>query len=100
MGDLKGALDSLQRAVNMRSNLLGDHKETASSYYWLGLVQRDIGDLKGALDSLERATNMESNLLDDHEDTAYSTIGLVQCSVTWETLKELWNPYKKQQTCD
>ena len=56
----------------MRSNLLGDHKETASSHYWLGLVQHDIGDLKGALDSLQRRTNMESNLLGDHEDTAYS----------------------------
>ena len=51
IGNNEGALDSLQRAANMRSNLLGDHKDTASSYYRLGLVQRDMGDLKGALDS-------------------------------------------------
>ena len=72
MGDLKGAMDSLQRAANMRSNLLGDHEDPASAYYRLGQVQRDMGDLKGAMDSLQRAANMRSNLLGDNKDTASS----------------------------
>ena len=46
IGDLKGALDSLQKAANMQSNLLGDHEDTACSNSLLSLVQRDIGDLK------------------------------------------------------
>ncbi|CAH3194963.1 unnamed protein product [Porites evermanni] len=80
IGDREGALDSFQRAANMRSNLLGDHKDTASSYYWLGQVQRDMGDLKGAMDSLQRAANMRSNLLGDHKETAssYYRLGQVQ----------------------
>ena len=78
--DLKGSLDSLQRAASMSSKLLGDHEDTALSYHRLGNVQRVMGDLKGALDSLETAANMRSNLLGDHEDTAdsYHFLGLVQ----------------------
>ena len=67
--DLKGSLDSLQRAANMSSKLLGDHEHTALSYHRLGNVQRVMGDLKGALDSLERAANMRSSVLGDHEDS-------------------------------
>ena len=33
----------------MRSNVLGDHEETARSYHQLGVVQHGMGDLKGAL---------------------------------------------------
>ena len=77
MGDLKGAMDSLQRAANMRSSVLGDHQDTASSYYWLGQVQRDIRDIKGAIDSLQRAANMRSSVLGDHQDTPPATISLV-----------------------
>ena len=64
----------------MRSNLLGDHEYTASSYYWLGQTQRDMGDLKGAMDSLQRAANMRSSVLGDHEDTAssYHLLGVAQ----------------------
>ena len=35
----------------MRSNVLGDHENTACSYHLLGVTQRAMGDLKGALDS-------------------------------------------------
>ena len=78
--DLKGSLDSLQRAANMSSKLLGDHEDTALSYHRLGNVQRVMGDLKGALDSLQRAANMRSSVLGDHEDTAssYYWLGKVQ----------------------
>ena len=58
MGDLKAALDSLQKAANMRSKLLGDHEDTASSCHMLSLVLRDMEDIKGAFDSLQEAANM------------------------------------------
>ena len=72
MGNLKGALDSLQKAANMRSNLLGDHEYTASSYHELGVVQHGMGDLEGALQSLHQALDMRTNLLGDHGDTTSS----------------------------
>ena len=50
-GDLEEALDSLQTAANIASNLPGNHQDTAYSYYFLGLVQCDMGDLEEALDS-------------------------------------------------
>ena len=71
-GDLEGALDSLQKAANMRSNLLGGHKDTASSYHELGVVQHGMGDLKGALESLQKALDMRTNLFGDHGDTMSS----------------------------
>ena len=71
-GDLKGAMESLQSAVNIRLNLLGDHRDTALAYYKLGLVQLDMKDINGALDSLEKAAHMESHVLGDSEDTARS----------------------------
>ena len=75
----------------MESNLLGDHEDTAYSYFWLGSVQRDMGDLKRALDSLQKATNMRLSSLGDHEDTASSYQSLVLCNMEWETCKELYN---------
>ena len=65
-------LDALQKAVNMRSNLLGDHEYTANSYHELGVVQHGMGDLEGALQSLHQALDMRTNLLGDHRDTTSS----------------------------
>ena len=56
----------------MRSRVLGDHEETARSYYELGVVQRGMGDLKGALKSLQKAEDMRTKLLGDHGDTTSS----------------------------
>ena len=62
MGNMKGALDSLQRAAAMRSNMLGDHEDMASSKHILGIVQRDMGDLKETLESLEKSAETTFNL--------------------------------------
>ena len=56
----------------MRSNVLGDHEETACSYHQLGVVQHGMGDLKGALESLQQALDMRVKLLGDHGDTTSS----------------------------
>ena len=66
MGELKGALDSLQKTANMRLNSCGDHDDTASSCHELGVVQHAIGDLKGALESLKIALDVRTNLLGDY----------------------------------
>ena len=49
----------------MESNL---HKDTAISYFWLGLVQRDMRDLKGALNSLQKAANITSNVFGENKE--------------------------------
>ena len=58
-GDLEEALDSLQTAANIASNLLGNHEDTTYSSYFLGLVQCDMGDLEEALDSLQKSSEHE-----------------------------------------
>ena len=63
-------MDSLQRAANMRSNLLGDHEDTADSFYWLGQVQREAGDLTTALESAQLSLRLRKELLGAHIDTA------------------------------
>ena len=62
MGDMKGGLDSLQRAAAMGSNMLGDHEDLASGKP-ISFVQRDMGDLKEALESLEKSADATFNLL-------------------------------------
>ena len=56
----------------MRSNSLGDHEDTASSYHELGVMQHGMGDLKRALQSLKKALDIRTNLLGDHGDTTSS----------------------------
>lgn len=76
----------------MRSKKLGHHKDTASSYHWLGIVQRHMGeDITGALGTLEKAAIIRSDLLGDHEDTAdsYHNIGAVQY-LMGDHVKALW----------
>ena len=42
MGDLKGALESLQKALDMRTKLLGDHGDTTSSLNELRAVRNKL----------------------------------------------------------
>ena len=77
MGDLEGAWDSLQRAENLRSRVLGDHEETAKSHYWFGLVQRDMGDLQAALDSSQKAATLNQICLLITKTPHIATISLV-----------------------
>ena len=62
MGNLKGALESLQRAALMRSDLLGDHEDTAPSYFELGEVQCKAEYLKGALESVQLSLRFRKEL--------------------------------------
>ena len=104
MGDLKGALESLQRAANMRLSVLSDYKDTASSFFKLSVLQKEAGDLKSALESVQvslmtgAATEKALISLVITKTRRPATIGLVKCSMTWETLKGLWILYKGQET--
>ena len=42
MGDLKRALESLKKALDMRTNLLGDHGDTTSSLNELRAVRKKL----------------------------------------------------------
>ncbi|KAJ7348198.1 hypothetical protein OS493_039620 [Desmophyllum pertusum] len=57
------AVEAFQKASNMRSNVLGDHKDTAQSYHWLGKAQHNKRDLDGALESLQKASQMREEVL-------------------------------------
>ena len=56
----------------MRSNVLGDHEETARSYHQLG-----------ALEFLQKASDMRVKLLGDHGDT---TSSLNELRAVWSKL--------------
>ena len=73
--DLKGSVDSLQRATDIKLN-----DDSASSYHDLGLWQHKMGRPTEALVSLKKAAHWRSNLLGDHKDTAssYYWLGIVQ----------------------
>ena len=73
--DLKGSVDSLQRATDIKLN-----DDSASSYHDLGLWQHKMGRPTEALVSLKKAARWRSNLLGDHKDTAssYYWLGIVQ----------------------
>ncbi|XP_020615575.1 tetratricopeptide repeat protein 28-like [Orbicella faveolata] len=94
MGDLKGALESLQKALqlgmnlsigdqpgianittveafqtasDMRSTLLGDHQDTADSFHSLGLSQFRVRNLNKALISFKKALQLRKKLsIGDH----------------------------------
>ena len=46
----------------MRSDLLGDHEDTARSYFELGEVQCKAEDLKGALESVQLSLRFRKEL--------------------------------------
>ena len=52
LGDFTCALQSHQRALDVRIKLLGqDHASTADSYHSLGVTQHSLGDFTSALQS-------------------------------------------------
>ena len=77
------ALNRLKKAADKTSNPRGDHKDTAESYYWLGIVQREMSDFSGALDSLQKSARLRKELFGDNLQTAdsYHSLGEVQCDI-------------------
>ena len=82
LGEFNSALESKQRALDIRRKLFGeDHRNTADSYHTLGVTQHDLGDLNSALESKQRALDIRRKLFgEDHSSTAdsYHSLGLTQ----------------------
>ena len=63
MGDFKAAVQSKQRALEIRIKLFGEeHQSTADCYYSLGVTQHNLGDLKAARQSHQRALDIRIRL--------------------------------------
>ena len=72
MGNFKAALQSKQRALEIRIKLFGEeHQSTADCYYELGITQHEMGDFKAALQSNQRALEIRIKLFgEQHQSTA------------------------------
>ena len=72
MKDYKSALQSHQRALNIRLKLHGDvHPDIADSYIAIGVTQREMKDYVSALQSNQQALNIRLKLHgDEHPDCA------------------------------
>lgn len=77
MGDLCGALESLQEATDMGSKKIGDPKDVATSYHLLGLVQYDMQENDQALESLQKAWQLRNELLGGNHPDTVNTLELL-----------------------
>ena len=65
--DFTSAVEALQIASDMRSTLLGDHLDTAESYYWFGLANSGMENLNLALESFKVSLQLMKKLsVGDH----------------------------------
>jgi len=82
LGDFSSALQSKQRALDIRFKLFGEeHPGTADSYHTLGDSQHALGDLSSALQCKQRALEIRLKLFgEEHSSTAesYHTLGDTQ----------------------
>ena len=74
MQNYSEALQSEQRALNIRVKLFGEeHSDTAQSYHSLGVTQQYLGDFTSALQSMQRALDIRIKLFgEEHANTAQS----------------------------
>ena len=81
-GDFSSALQSAQRALDIRLKLFGEeHASTADSYHSLGDTQHAQGDFSSALQSAQRALDIRLKLFgEEHASTAdsYHSLGDTQ----------------------
>ena len=75
---MSSALQSKQRALDIRVKLFGEeHPDTAQSYFNLGVIQHTLGNFLSALESDQCALDIRVRLLcEEHTDTAESYFNL------------------------
>jgi len=82
LADFSSALQSAQRALDIRRKLFGEeHSSTADGYYLLGVTQHELGDFSSALQSKQRALDIRRKLFgEEHSSTAdsYYSLGVTQ----------------------
>ncbi|XP_068751516.1 uncharacterized protein [Montipora capricornis] len=85
LGDFTSAMQSHQRALDVRIKLFGeDHASIADSYHLLGVTEHSSGDFTSALQSKQRALHVRIKLFgEDHASTAdsYHLLGVTQHSL-------------------
>ena len=60
LGDFNSALESQQRALDIRLKLFGeDHPSTEDSHHSLGITHHELGDFHSALESKQRALDIQ-----------------------------------------
>ena len=69
----KAASKAFQVAANIRSELLGEHEDTAFTHLWLGVVQLRMGAYHDALKSLEESSRIYQKINSNSELTATSS---------------------------
>ena len=69
----KGASKAFQVAANIRSELLGEHEDTAFTHLWLGVVQLRMGAYHDALKSLQESSRIYQKIKSNSELTATSS---------------------------
>ena len=78
LGNFLSALQSDQRALDIRVKLFGEeHPDTAQSYFNLGVTQYALGNFSSALQSDQRTLDIRVKLFGEgHPDTAQSYFSL------------------------
>ena len=74
LGEFTSALQSKQRALEIRRTLFGEeHSATADSYNSVGVTQHQLGEFTSALQSKQRALEIRRTLFgEEHSATADS----------------------------
>ena len=82
MQNYSEALQSAQRALDIRHELFGEqHSSTADCYHLLGIIQHAQGDFSSALQSTQRGLNIRLKWFgEEHPSTAdsYHSLGITQ----------------------
>ena len=82
MQNYYGAIQSFQRALDIKRQLFGEeHPDTAECYFFLGVTQHASGNFLSALQSLQRALEIRLKLFaQEHPDTgqSYFSLGATQ----------------------
>ena len=95
LGDVNNALDFHDKAANIRENELGDHLDTALSYYNAGHAFSLSQDYEGALDAYQRSLRIRKKLLEEYnEDVAASYSGVAKSLYFLQQYDESIENYK------
>ena len=82
-GDFSSALQSDQRALDVRIKLFGeDHAITAESYHSLGETQHSLGDFISALHSFQRALDVRIKVFGKDDASTADSLFLFWLTVT------------------
>ena len=65
LGEFEAAEEYAERALEIRLELLADHRDTAKSFFDLGVARKANGKFREAKDSLEQCKAMQEKVVND-----------------------------------